>query len=147
MKEIFFHLHSLEGMALLMLVVHFLVLNHSAQYSWSVSSSKQQVSTKRKEHFHNYLCRSEVSKATHTNQYSNSYQHNLQELTHIYCAITIFSIYQDLGLMGFIFLIPCPHPSPCSQMLTVLTRIFGCPQCYVLGKKAKKINIQNSSHV
>lgn len=33
MKEVFFKLHSLEGMALLMLVVHFLVLNHSAQYS------------------------------------------------------------------------------------------------------------------
>lgn len=92
-KWVFLSLHLLEGMALLMLVVHFLVLNHSAQYSWSVNSSKQQVSTKKKkkENFHNYFI--QKREKAHTKQYNNLFQCSLEEF--IYNAQAL--LFQAIG--------------------------------------------------
>lgn len=106
-------------MVLLMLVVHFLVLNHSAQYSWSVNSSKQQVSTKWKNIFRTYSSRSEVSKC-HTNQYSNFYQHSPQELTHLYCASTLFTSLPRLENNGVYF----PHPFLPPLLLCLFERLL-----------------------
>lgn len=139
MKEVFFKLHSLEGMALLMLVVHFLVLNHSAQYSWSVNSSKQQVSTKRKEHFWNYSSGTKVSKATHTKQHSNLYQQSLQELSHIYCASTRFFLaYQDLELMVLILLPPPQLPLSLFECLLFWCESLRTHNIMSWERKAKK---------
>lgn len=56
---------------------------------------------KKKEHFQNYLSRSQVSEATHTNQYSHFYQYSLQELTHIIYYASLSGAGTDGGLFSF----------------------------------------------